>query len=170
MSEGLYKSDGTAKGTVLIHHFASSDVVAAAGLPDGNLAFDFNSTSPNPIPQLWVSNGTAAGTKVVKDIRGGFGYLGDSDSAITPINGVLYLQGTDSEHGTELWQSNGTVAGTTLVQDINPGPGSSDPMALTELNGNLIVAANDGVHGLELLSGPIPAAPAIVELRKPSRE
>ncbi len=170
LSEGLYKSDGTAKGTVLIHHFASSDVVAAAGLPDGNLAFDFNSTSPNPIPQLWVSNGTAAGTKVVKDIRGGFGYLGDSDNAITPINGVLYLQGTDSEHGTELWQSNGTVAGTTLVQDINPGPGSSDPMALTELNGNLIVAANDGVHGLELLSGPIPAAPAIVELRKPSRE
>ena len=156
--EGLYKSDGTARGTVLIHRFVNSDVIAASGLPNGDLALDMSGPSLNPTPQLWLSNGTAAGTTLVKDVGGGFGYLGTGDGAIAPINGVFYLQGTDSKHGTELWQSNGTIAGTTLVQDINPGKVSSYPYVLTVLNGNLIVAADDGVHGRELLSGPIPAA------------
>ena len=119
-----------------------------------------------------MSNGTAAGTTEMKDVRGGLGYATDDGiggGAITSINGFFYLRGTDSKHGTELWQSDGTVAGTTLVQDINPGTGSSDPYALTELNGNLIVAADDGTHGVELLSGPMPAGPAAVKPGKPSQ-
>jgi ELWxxDGT repeat protein len=172
LNETLYRSNGTAQETVPIHWFASGDLVAAAGLPDGNIAFDLLARSSNSYPQLWVSDGTAAGTQQVKDIHGGFGYLGDdgeSEGAITPIGGLLYLQGTDSQDGTELWQSNGTVAGTRLVQDIHPAAGLSYAMALTELNGNLIVAADEGVHGLELLSGPIPAAPAAAAIRKASR-
>ena len=128
MSRILYKSNGTAKGTVLIHRFANSLGVTSAGLPNGDLALDVSGTSSNPNPQLWVSNGTVAGTTAVKDVERRIRLsAGDGDGAITPINGLFYLQGTDSKHGTELWQSNGTVAGTTLVQDINPGKGSSVP-------------------------------------------
>ena len=165
LSSSLYKSNGMARGTVLIHRFANG-LPNISALCNGDLALDVNGTSSNTNPRLWVSNGTAAGTKAVKGVGGGFGELITDDGAITPIHGRFYLQGEDTKHGTELWQSDGTVAGTTLVQDINPGPSSSDPMALTELNGNLIVAADDGVHGLELLSGPIPAAPVAVTLRR----
>jgi ELWxxDGT repeat protein len=44
----------------------------------------------------------------------------------------------------------GTDAGTELVSDIRPGPGSSDPKLLTNVNGTLLFAANDGTHGIEL--------------------
>src|SRR5262249_16008119 len=43
----------------------------------------------------------------------------------------------------------GTQAGTTLVRDINLG-GDSTPQGLTDVNGTLFFAANDGVHGTEL--------------------
>jgi ELWxxDGT repeat protein len=93
--EILYRSNGTAKGTVALHSFANTDVVSASGLPNGNLAFDFSALA---LP-LWVSNGTVAGTTLLHDMSGGFGYLGDGDGAITPINGLFYLQGKDSKGG-----------------------------------------------------------------------
>jgi ELWxxDGT repeat protein len=154
----LYKTNGTKIGTVLIHQFTSPGLDAAAGLPNGDLAFEFNGRSSNP---FWLSNGTVAGTVELKKLAGGGGYIGDGGGAITPINGVVFIQGSDPDGHNSLWQSNGTVAGTTLVQDISSSGGVfSGPYALTELNGNLIVAAAVGDHGLELLSEPIPAAPA----------
>lgn len=161
----LYRPNGPAGRAVLLHRFANGPVIAGAGLPDGDLAIDISGTLANPLPRLWLSDGTAAGTKPVKGIRGGFGTLGTGDGAITPVDGRFFLEVSDAKHGTELWQSDGTVAGTTLVQDINPGPGSSGPYPLAVLDGMLIVAADDGTHGLELLSGPIPPAPAAAGVR-----
>ena len=48
-SEDLYKSDGTGKGTMLIHVFANGYLDAASGLPNGELAVDVGGTLPNPI-------------------------------------------------------------------------------------------------------------------------
>jgi ELWxxDGT repeat protein len=159
---GLYESNGTAKGTVLIHRFVDNISVTSAGLPDGELALDvLGKTS-----QLWLSDGTAAGTVAVKGVEGGYGDSGTGDGAITPINGRVFLQASDAKHGYELWQSNGTVAGTTLVQDINPGKDSSYPWALTEVNGYLIVAVNYGPLGMQLMGGPVPEAPAAVKTGK----
>ena len=46
--DDLYVSNGTAKGTVLIHTFAKSLVNEAAGLSNGDLVFDVGTTSVNP--------------------------------------------------------------------------------------------------------------------------
>ncbi len=165
-STGLYESNGTAKGTVLIHRFVDNVNVTSAGLPDGELALDVDGTASNYSPQLWLSNGTAAGTLPVKGVEAGYGDSDTGDGAIASINGRFFLQASDAKHGAELWQSNGTVAGTTLVQDINPGKGSSYPCALTEVNGYLIVTADYGPLGMELMSGPVPAAPAAVKTGK----
>jgi ELWxxDGT repeat protein len=43
----------------------------------------------------------------------------------------VYLVAHDAEHGEEVWTSDGTVAGTRLLRDINPGPGGSNPTALS---------------------------------------
>ena len=115
---------------------------------------------------MWVSNGTVAGTTMLHGVSGGFGYLGDGDGAITPINGLFYLQGKDSKGDIGLWQSSGTVGGTTLVQDINGAGDGYYPLALTDLNGNLIVAVDQDASGLELWSEPMPAGPLALKERK----
>lgn len=154
-SSSVYRSDGTARGTVRLDNFARGNPIGETVLPDGRLAFYLINTASNDAPlQLWMSNGTVAGTKAVAGVGG----PDQGAGAIAAIGGRFFVQGTDATHGTELWQSNGQA--TTLVQDINPGPGSSNPYPLAELNGRLIVAADDGRHGLGLLSGPMPRANA----------
>ena len=69
--------------------------------------------------ELWKSNGTAAGTVLVKDINPG---PGDSlPRYLTNVNGTLFFDANDGTHGSELWRSDGTAAGTQIVKDVNPG-------------------------------------------------
>ncbi len=102
--------------------------------------------------ELWKSNGTAAGTILVKDIFPGVG--GSSPSFLTNVNGTLFFMANDGTTGWELWKSNGTALGTTLVKDINPGGDSSILFpsfgVLTNVNGTLFFVANDGTTGGEL--------------------
>jgi ELWxxDGT repeat protein len=66
--------------------------------------------------ELWKTDGTAAGTALVKDIypREGSG----NPQALTNVNGA------------ELWRSNGGSTGTYLHSDIAPGGDSSYPQDL----------------------------------------
>jgi ELWxxDGT repeat protein len=67
--------------------------------------------------ELWMTDGTPAGTKLVADI-----YPGPESSFptdLTNVNGMLYFSADDGLHGTELWISNGS--GAKLFADINPG-------------------------------------------------
>jgi len=113
--------------------------------------------------ELWKSDGTEAGTSIVKDIRpGSYGptpYSSEPED-LMEVNGVLYFTAFDSTNGRELWKSDGTEAGTVMVKDIYPGfdpiepypiyPGSSNPSYLTEMNDILYFQADDGIHGKEL--------------------
>ncbi len=60
---------------------------------------------------LWKSDGTAAGTVLVKEI---------SPTELTNVNGTLFFAATDGATGRELWKSDGTTAGTIRVKDISP--------------------------------------------------
>ncbi len=98
--------------------------------------------------ELWKTDGTAAGTVLVKDINPG---AGDSDPHhLTNVNGMLFFRAGDGTNGRELWKSDGTAAGTVMVEDIFPGSGASDPVFLTNVNGTLFFSADDGTNGLEL--------------------
>jgi ELWxxDGT repeat protein len=103
--------------------------------------------------ELWKSDGTPAGTRLVKDIYPGQ----DSSIADFPLhnemvslNGLLYFAATDGETGVELWSSNGTEDGTTLVKDIRPGRLGSGIRSLIAINGWLFFSADDGQTGFEL--------------------
>jgi ELWxxDGT repeat protein len=69
--------------------------------------------------ELWKSNGTEAGTVLVRDIHPG-GPDGDPAS-LRGVGGRLFFSAGDGTHGRELWKSDGTRAGTVLVKDINAG-------------------------------------------------
>lgn len=102
--------------------------------------------------ELWKSDGTAAGTVMVKDINPGS--ASSSLAHLTNVNGELFFTANDGTHGVELWKSTGTITGTTLVADINPGSADAFPAGndfyLTNVNGELFFTANDGTHGWEL--------------------
>jgi ELWxxDGT repeat protein len=75
--------------------------------------------------ELWMSDGTIAGTKMVEDINP----TGSSNpSDFTVIDGILYFSANNGANGYELWRSDGTVAGTYMVIDIVSGANSSNPI------------------------------------------
>jgi ELWxxDGT repeat protein len=100
----------------------------------------------NADAQLWKSDGTSAGTVLIKNINpGGINnYYG-----LTNMNGTLLFAFGNDALGTELWKSNGTSAGTVIVKDIFPGAYSSYPRYITYRKGIFIFGA-DGLKGIEL--------------------
>src|SRR6516225_2833335 len=60
---------------------------------------------------LWKTDGTTAGTVVVKDINHSPPYW------LTNVGGTLFFDANDGTHGYELWKSNGSAAGTFMLQD-----------------------------------------------------
>jgi ELWxxDGT repeat protein len=97
--------------------------------------------------ELWKSDGTAAGTVMVKDIRPGV--TGSRPTEFTELAGKLVFVANDGVHGSEIWISDGTEAGTVMVKDIHPS-GSADPSQLTRSGNAVFFVANDGVHAYEL--------------------
>ncbi|RYU95116.1 ELWxxDGT repeat protein [Emticicia agri] len=85
--------------------------------------------------ELWKSDGTAAGTAIVKDINP----LGGSSNLreLTKAGNTLFFIAFDYNTGYELWKSNGTAAGTTIVKDIAPSSESSLPLNLTAFGSTL---------------------------------
>jgi ELWxxDGT repeat protein len=94
--------------------------------------------------ELWVTDGTTAGTHLVKSIGA------PSFIPMIEIGARVFFSANDGVDGSELWTSDGTSAGTVLLKDINSGPGDSGLLNLTDINGTLFFTANDGAHGAEL--------------------
>ena len=98
--------------------------------------------------ELWRSDGTAAGTFLVRDINPDGG---SRVQQLTVVAGTLFFVADDGTTGAELWRSDGSAAGTTLVADINPDAGvGSAILELTAVGGELLFTANDGINGREL--------------------
>lgn len=98
--------------------------------------------------ELWSTDGTPAGTVLIKDIAPGL--PSSYPSEFTWLNGAYIFSATDSIHGEELWKTDGTAAGTVMLKDINPGVPYSFPARFSLLNGALYFQASDGIHGSEL--------------------
>ncbi len=160
----LWRTDGTENGTVMVKDIQPG---SADGIP--------NSTTPNSVNEfyvwndvlyftandgvagneLWRSDGTDAGTYLLKDLNP-FGGLGSANfpAYFTEYNGKLYFSApdVDQDHGKELWVTDGTPEGTMEVKDIQAGFISSFPRDLIVCNGYLLFIADGGFNqgGLEL--------------------
>jgi ELWxxDGT repeat protein len=98
--------------------------------------------------ELWKSDGTTAGTALLKNINPG--RSNSTPSRLTNVNGTVFFIANDGTHGTELWKTDGTANGTVLVKDIYPGSTNSNTSNLININGILYFTADDGTHGKEL--------------------
>ena len=175
----LWRSDGTTTGTVMVkdihpgqgYQYPYGEGTLQSfprGLVEINGKLLISAEDAAAGGELWSSDGTEAGTALVKDLYTGtftndFGPYPNASNPqnLTAVNGVLYFTATDATNGRELWKSDGTAAGTVLVKDIFPGsspytydgndygeqPNNSSPSLLTAVNGTLFFAADNGVNG-----------------------
>ena len=108
----------------------------------------FSGFDPKAGWELWKSDGTEAGTILVKDIVPGSG--SSFPGPAVDVAGTLFVDAFHPDTGYELWKSDGTEGGTVLIKDIYPGPSGSDPDLLGGVNGALIFSAIQPGVGKEL--------------------
>src|SRR4030095_3844894 len=109
----------------------------------------FNAQVTGVCRGLWVSDGTAGGTRLVQ--RGGADASGLR--APTPpqsLGKVLVFQAFSAAGGFELWKSDGTARGTVPLPEIEPGATSASIGSFTVLGKRLLFPARDRNRGPEL--------------------
>ncbi len=129
----LWTSDGTAEGTGAAGRCRSRTRFALSrrlGRPLLGIRRRRSSSEPIRSPsspaetpsageELWVTDGTALGTGLLRDI-----YPGDYPSTprqFTRLGNRIVFSAEDEEHGLELWVTDGTYPGTTLLKDVAAG-------------------------------------------------
>lgn len=164
----LWKTDGTAAGTVLVKDInpgpggSNRTLTGQRKAAVGKTLFLTADDGKTGL-ELWKSDGTTAGTVLVKDINPGSA-TGVGSSALTVVGNSVYFYGDDGKTGFELWKSDGTTAGTVMVKDVNPGPagafsssqafGGETPNFFAKqiigFGNGVIFTASDGKSGIEL--------------------
>jgi ELWxxDGT repeat protein len=131
---GLWKSDGTEMGTVLICEGSCNNVTTYNG------ALYFNACQAPIENVLFRSDGTAAGTGVFGE------FAIDERAHVNSIEsfgtGALFTA-TDDVAGAELWFTNGTAADTARVADVAPGISGSFPWNIASLGASAVFRVTD---------------------------
>ncbi|MGS0691143.1 putative Ig domain-containing protein [Shewanella sp. 30m-9] len=145
--QSLWGSDGTPNGTQLLmdgsdisqtNTIFTSDRFSIA--VEGNLYFEGNTGGQQG---LWMSDGTAAGTQLLKaDIDALYDYYA--------LEAGIFFNARTPEGGTrELWVTDNTTSGTYELINTYPG-GSSHVTGLTALNNKFVFAAYDASNARSL--------------------
>ena len=131
--KGLWITDGTVSGTKLINGGLWPDSFNV--LPDGNILFQDDGS------QLWISDLTEDGTKVLKTSEGST--VSPEELVSLPDKRVLFID------NDELWITDGTADGTQrVVGDKSEFDVGNELVKLA--NGKVLFWADDGIHGTEL--------------------
>ncbi len=116
----------------------------------GNLLFRARGTDTGV--ELYLSDGTADGTRLIKDINDDPSVSAGNSNPDNFIffNGKAYFKAKNATSGDELFSTDGTTEGTVLVDDINPGSDASNPFDFAILNNELYFTARDAALSSEL--------------------
>lgn len=166
----LWRSNGTAEGTYMVKDLTPYNAIPygpgssnPANLIDLNGMLIFSATTDTSGNELFRSDGTSAGTVLLKDINvSGSSY----PSNFVKAGNQIYFLADDGSHGRELWVTDGSAEGTRMVIELIEGKGGitntyingvsnrDRPIIdnMTEFKDLLFFMFNDGEynHGFEL--------------------
>src|SRR5215212_1990218 len=120
----LWKSDGTTRGTTLVKDIntappaaTTKDCKSAKSCAGGSWADDMTLVGKTLYltandgthgVELWKSDGTERGTKLVKDVNPSSESKASDISNLVAIGKTLFLAANEGTNGVELWKSDGT--------------------------------------------------------------
>lgn len=143
---GVWVSNGTPEGTAQLVDFGGVNDTPR-GLTELNGKVYFAAGPTRWQTELWTSDGSVAGTVMLKEIDPGL--YGSIPHSLTNVGGTLFFGADDGVHGVELWKSNGTAEGTVMVRDSIPGSsGLSFIETLINVDGTAFYYANNGIRGM----------------------
>lgn len=135
----IWTYDGSFAGMQLLYDFSRPSGVKGISTMNGAIEYKgklyFSASDSTNGYELWTTDGTTAGTAMLKDINPGNGSSSPNNFCIH--NGMLYFAAADTL-GSELWVTDGTATGTKMVADIMTGKSSSQP--------NSFISANNRLH------------------------
>ena len=132
---GFYQSDGTTAGTVI---FGLGVVRFAKYFKIFNNRLYFLGYDDANGYEIWSTDGTVAGTTMIKDIfMGTTGSLNPiNDPHFTQFNNNLFFVANDGVTGWELWSTDGTETGTSLFKDLRTNEPGYDGFGAFQISGN----------------------------------
>lgn len=138
----LWSNNGTSSTKILNMYSFTSGINASYITPCNGKGFFFTSNGTNGY-EPWVTDGTAAGTFMLKDINTSGNSVSVSQECFCSGN-KFYFSAYDATAGTELWTSDGTTVGTTMLKDIKVGTGNADPINFLDYNSEVYFFAKSG--------------------------
>lgn len=146
--DSLWKTDDSAVGPMRVEDINTTTGWWISHLYNGFIVFNgalyFPADDGVNGKELWKTDGTAAGTALVKDINTQNGGRRSDEyfTAFTELNGTLYFYAKDNVNGPRLWKTDGTDAGTILVKNTGIG---YPPFDFTLFNNSLYFRTGDGL-------------------------
>lgn len=143
----LWISDGTEEGTYRLKDI-NSESEYSSSYPSGFVQIGdkivFSATDyTNGGTELYVTDGTEAGTKLLKDVYPGSG--SSYPSKLTYLNGKVYFFAENSDNEAQIWETDGTEAGTKLTLRLKPGTTNFYLQEMIAYENNLLISAKFGV-------------------------
>ena len=149
IDQTLWATDGTLAGTVQL----STTIQDLGGGLVLNGKYIFYGSTTAEGSEIFISDGTIAGTKIIRDIVAGTASGTNPLDDMTILNGFLYFVAATAAEGREIWRTDGTFGNTAIVKDITTGPtGSNDPgeFNLTSTGSYLLFDVKTTAEGNEL--------------------
>lgn len=123
----------------------------------------FAASDPVTGNELWISDGTSAGTVLLKNISPGGS--GSQPRNFHAFGDKIVFEAATPEHGAELWVTDGTTAGTHLLADVVPGADASSPREFIEVGGTLFfTTVTVSGHGLWSTDGTAEGTAFLMDL------
>lgn len=159
-TSALWRADGTGPGTYRVADLDWGHASPVDAL--GRVFFLQGSSSPGNQVELWVTDGSPAGTRKVKRFKEGLAV-----GSLTTLGGRAVFGVADPVEGEAIWTSDGTEAGTVAGVDLCPGDCdwrvSADGWANVALGGKALLTFGDSTYRGLLATDGTPSGTEVLQ-------
>src|ERR1017187_9264893 len=130
------------QATPILSTNVQGSFLEGVGTVGGRMVFSIVASFVGTTPNLWSSDGTAAGTLMIA--------VTDANFTSHPCNGLLfflsdYFDATTLTFVTRLWRTDGTATGTFVLSDVRAGGAAPVVGELACVNGRLLFNRSSGL-------------------------